>query len=53
MSFDRTEAKVIRDALLAIVRVLERRYQLGRHELIEQQMRYNDASREAETATSR
>ncbi len=46
MSFDRSEAAIIRNALLAIVRVLERRYQLGRWDAAERQMGYTDGSTE-------
>ena len=53
MSFDRTEAKVIRDALLAIVRVLEKRYHLNRAAATDREMVYDDPTTEVATLKSR
>ncbi len=44
---DHRDAKVVRDALMAIVRVLERTYQLGRREAGESM--YNEHNRAEET----
>lgn len=44
---DRRDAKVVRDALMAIVRVLERNYQLGRRD--DPSALYNEGNRAEDT----